>query len=56
MSLHEEISVGKKIPTKNNGWIKIMAFSDGYYMARFKGCYPFCCSYKQLLKKIEDNL
>lgn len=47
--------VGKKLKTLNGGWIKIMAFCDNYYMARFKGCMPFCCDQKGLDKLIKEH-
>ena len=28
--------------------LKLMAYSDGYYMCRFKGMYPFVCDEKEL--------
>lgn len=47
--------VGKKLPTKDGGWLKIMAFCDNYYMARFKGCIPFCYNEKELKARIEAH-
>ena len=47
--------VGKKLPTKNGGYLKIMAFCDNYYMVRYKGCKPFCCDGKELKERIETQ-
>lgn len=47
--------VGKKLPTKDGGYFKIMTFSDNYYMVRFKGCVPFCCNEKELKACIEAH-
>jgi hypothetical protein len=44
--------VGSKIPHLRNGYIKIMAFVDGYYMARFKGCVPFVCTQRELIRRM----
>lgn len=30
-------------------FLTIMAFSQGYYMCRYKGCYPFLKSEKELI-------
>lgn len=51
----EDLQVGKKYPTFLNGYIKILAFADSYYMARYKGCFPFCCKADELIDKIEKN-
>lgn len=40
--------VGQKLITVTGIEIKIMAYSDGYYMVRRKGCYPFVKSDKEL--------
>jgi len=45
-------SVGMKFPIINGGYLKIMAFVDGYYMARFKGCVPFCCKQDELIRRM----
>jgi len=50
-----EITVGDKIPTFTNEYIKVMAFADNYYMVRYKGCVPFVCTKKELIQKIENN-
>ena len=47
--------VGKKLPTKDGGWLKIMAFCDNYYMARYKGCMPFCYNEEGLRARIEAH-
>lgn len=44
--------VGDKIPSKEMGYIKIMAFEDGYVMARYKGCMPWCVTIKEFEKII----
>jgi hypothetical protein len=46
--------VGQKIPMKEGRWLKIMADADGYYMARYKGCMPFCCTEKELISRLEQ--
>ena len=46
--------VGNKIPLKNNSHLYIMALVDNYYMARYKGCVPFCCR-ENMLKQIVDK-
>jgi hypothetical protein len=45
-------SVGKKYPHITNGYLKIMAYADGYYMARFKGCYPFVATESEITKRL----
>lgn len=50
-----DIKVGDKIPTFTNEYIKVMAFTDNYYMVRYKGCVPFVCTKKELIKRIENN-
>lgn len=35
--------------------INNMAFCDNYYMARFKGCVPFCYNEKELKARIEAH-
>ena len=44
--------VGQKIPMISGGYLKIMAYADGYYMARFKGCIPFCCRQDELIRRM----
>ncbi len=55
LAVIKDLSVGEKIPTKDGRWIKIMAYSDNYYMARFKGCMPFVCKEQELRDKIDKN-
>lgn len=51
-SVSSSFMVGSKIPHIKNGYIKIMAFVDGYYMARFKGCVPFVCTQRELIRRM----
>jgi hypothetical protein len=32
MNKEKDVLVGKKFPTKDGGWLKIMAFSEGWYI------------------------
>lgn len=50
-SVSHSFFVGMKIPHLKYGYLKVMAYADGYYMARYKGCVPFCCTEKELIKR-----
>ena len=43
--------IGEKIAI-GNSYVKIMAYADGYYMSRRKGCIPFVANEKELEIKI----
>lgn len=45
---------GEKIKTAT-GYIKVMAFVDGYVMARNKGCHPFCESYYDFRRRVQKE-
>lgn len=47
--------ISKKIPTKDGSYLKIMAYSDGYFMCRFKGCVPFVLNENELKARIEER-
>ena len=51
----EKLEVGKKYPVKDFTYIKVMAFSEGYFMAMYKGCMPFCMKEKQLIQRIYNQ-
>lgn len=44
--------VGFKYPHIRMGYLKIMAYSDGYYMARYKGCIPFVAKEAEIAQKL----
>ena len=44
-------SVGQKFYVGNLE-LRIMAYSEGYYMCRYKGCIPFAIGEKDLAKLI----
>jgi len=48
----KKFKVGQRITTSNGKILKIMAFSENYYMVRHPGCFPFVIQEK----KIEDYL
>ena len=43
----QKYKVGQKIKV-GDSYIKIMAFAEGYYMARRKGCFPFVSDEKEI--------
>lgn len=47
--------IGKRIPSITGHWIKIMAYSDNYYMLRRKGSIPFVLLEKETKEFIEYN-
>lgn len=51
----QKFPVGFKYPSVSLGYLKIMAYVDGYYMVRYKGCIPFCCKEEQLIERMLDN-
>lgn len=48
------IRVGDKIPTTMQQYLKVMAYVDGYVMARYKGCIPFVSTIKEFEKKLNN--
>jgi hypothetical protein len=44
-----EIVVGEKYVLLNGDHVRIMAFTEGYYMARRKGCMPFVKHEKEMI-------
>lgn len=44
--------VGEKFKTNYGGYLLVMAFANGYYMARYNGAMPFCCNEFDLKKQI----
>lgn len=51
-----EVQVGDKFHV-NNYWhgetyVKVLAIAEGYVMARYRGCSPFCDTIKGFIKKI----
>lgn len=54
-----DIFVGDRIPMKNSNWLKVMAYVDGYIMARFKGCIPFVLNLSDFIRRVHkesDNI
>jgi len=52
----ECIPKGTKLTNaESNNYLKVMAYSDGYYMLRFKGCMPFVKSKKDLITIIAQR-
>ena len=48
--------VGEKIQLNDDRWLKIMAYSDNYYMIRYKGCVPSCKTGAELKKLLKAYL
>ena len=53
MSKVQKYKTGQKFHSKSGTYIRIMAFSEGYYMARWKGCSPFCYDEKELEARLK---
>ena len=53
--MNDLFEVGQKILTKHNHNIKIMAIVDGYVMAKYSRCMPFCDSLDDFKKRVDEN-
>jgi hypothetical protein len=53
--MSERYKIGERIPIDARGYLKIMAFAEGYYMARFKGCLPFIAREPQIYAIIKAH-
>ena len=52
-----KVKVGHKYSIINGfgGYLKVMAIIDGYVMARYKGCIPFCESENAFINRVLNN-
>lgn len=50
---YQKYTIGKYVTVKKTD-LRIMAFAEGYYMARYKGCMPFVCNEQELEKRLKN--